>query len=117
MPVDWKSDPAIELGGLGSRRIERVDGQRQRTTAEAILNDLRDRPGVVLADEVGMGKTYVALAIAASVISSTRGRSGPVVIMVPSRLRRKAQAHSTRIVRASGLPRLVMRPFRSVSPD
>lgn len=30
---------------------------------------------------------------------------------------REAQAHSTRIVRASGLPRLVMRPLRSVSPD
>jgi superfamily II DNA or RNA helicase len=91
MPVDWKLDSSIELGGLGSRRIEPVDGERQRTTAEAILNDLRDRPGVVLADEVGMGKTYVALAVAASVISSTRRRSGPVVVMVPSRLRRKWQ--------------------------
>ena len=91
MPVDWSFDAAIELAGLGSRRIESADGQRQRTTAEAILSDLRDRPGVVLADEVGMGKTYVALAVAASVISSTRGRSGPVVIMVPSRLRRKWQ--------------------------
>ena len=91
MPVDWKFDASIELGGLGSRRIEIIDGQRQRTTVEAILNDLRDRPGVVLADEVGMGKTYVALAVAASVISSTRGRSGPVVVMVPSRLRRKWQ--------------------------
>ncbi len=91
MPVDWKFATTIELGGLGSRRIESVDGQRQRTTAEAILDDLRDRPGVVLADEVGMGKTYVALAVAASVLSTTRGRSGPVVIMVPSRLRRKWQ--------------------------
>lgn len=91
MPVDWGFDTTIELGGLGSRRIESADGQRQRTTAEAILSDLRDRPGVVLADEVGMGKTYVALAVAASVISSTTGRSGPVVVMVPSRLRRKWQ--------------------------
>lgn len=91
MPVDWKFNPSIELGGLGSRRIEVTDGQRQRMTAEAILNDLRVRPGVVLADEVGMGKTYVALAVAASVISSTRGRNGPVVVMVPSRLRRKWQ--------------------------
>jgi superfamily II DNA or RNA helicase len=91
MPVDWSFDPTIELGGLGSRRIESADGQRQRTTAEAILSDLRDRPGIVLADEVGMGKTYVALAAAASVISSTRGRSGPVIVMVPSRLRRKWQ--------------------------
>lgn len=91
MPVDWKFASGIELGGLGSRRIEKADGDRQRATSEAILNDLHDRPGVVLADEVGMGKTYVALAVAASVMSSTRGRIGPVVIMVPSRLRRKWQ--------------------------
>lgn len=91
MPVDWKLATEIELGGLGKRRIEPADGDRQRTTAEAILNDLHDRPGVVLADEVGMGKTYVALAVAASVIASTRGRGGPVVIMVPSQLRRKWQ--------------------------
>ena len=91
MPVDWKLAAGIELGGLGSRRIEQADGDRQRVTAEAILDDLHDRPGVVLADQVGMGKTYVALAVAASVISSTRGRGGPVVIMVPSRLRRKWQ--------------------------
>lgn len=91
MPVEWKLAAGIELGGIGSRRIEQADGDRQRVTAEAILDDLRDRPGVVLADQVGMGKTYVALAVAASVISSTRGRGGPVVIMVPSRLRRKWQ--------------------------
>lgn len=91
MPVDWRLAAGIELGGLGNRRIEQADGDRQRVTAEAILQDLQDRPGVVLADEVGMGKTYVALAVAASVISSTRGRGGPVVIMVPSRLRRKWQ--------------------------
>lgn len=91
MPVDWKLAAEIELGGLGKRRIEPADGDRQRVTAEAILNDLHDRPGVVLADEVGMGKTYVALAVAASVIASTRGRNGPVVIMVPSQLRRKWQ--------------------------
>ena len=38
-----------------------------------------------------MGKAYVALAVAASVISSTHGRGGPVVIMVPSQLRKKWQ--------------------------
>lgn len=68
-----------------------MDAERQRATAESILKDLKDRPGVILADEVGMGKTYVALSVAASVLSKTRGRGGPVVIMVPSRLRRKWQ--------------------------
>lgn len=91
MPVDWKLFDGLQLGGLGKRRIDPADGDRQRVTAEAILNDLQNQPGVVLADEVGMGKTYVALAVAASVIASTRGRGGPVVIMVPSRLRRKWQ--------------------------
>lgn len=91
MPVDWKLFDGLQLGGLGKRRIDPADGDRQKVTAEAILNDLQNQPGVVLADEVGMGKTYVALAVAASVIASTRGRGGPVVIMVPSRLRRKWQ--------------------------
>ena len=91
MPVDWRFAESIELEGRGNRRIETTDAQRQRTTAEAILDDLRNQPGVVLADEVGMGKTYVALAVAASVIRSTQGRNGPVVVMVPSRLRRKWQ--------------------------
>lgn len=90
MPVDWKPFDGLQLGGSGTR-IDPADGDRQRVTAEAILNDLQNQPGVVLADEVGMGKTYVALAVAASVIASTRGRGGPVVIMVPSRLRRKWQ--------------------------
>lgn len=91
MPVEWKLAPGIDLGGLRNRRIETADRNRQQTTAAAILHELQHRPGVVLADEVGLGKTYVALAVAASVVSSTRGRGGPVVIMVPSRLRRKWQ--------------------------
>lgn len=91
MPIEWKLFDGLQLGGMGKRRIDPADGDRQKVTAEAILDDLRNQPGVVLADEVGMGKTYVALAVAASVITSTRGRGGPVVIMVPSRLRRKWQ--------------------------
>jgi hypothetical protein len=49
---------------------------------------LADQPGVVLADEVGMGKTFVALAVAASVALSDRQRR-PVVVMVPPSLREK----------------------------
>jgi len=51
-------------------------------TAAEILRRFDKQPGVILADEVGMGKTYVALAVAASVIESTEG-SRPVVVMVP----------------------------------
>ncbi|MFM7868413.1 MAG: SNF2-related protein, partial [Planctomycetaceae bacterium] len=90
MPLDWKLFDGLQLGGEG-KRIDSADGDRQKVTAEAILKDLHNQPGVVLADEVGMGKTYVALTVAASVIASTGGRDGPVVIMVPSRLRRKWQ--------------------------
>lgn len=93
MPIDWKfASAVIHLGGIGARRrIEQTDAERQMATTDAILADLRERPGVVLADQVGMGKTYVALAVVASVLMATRGRNGPVTIMVPSRLRRKWQ--------------------------
>ena len=40
---------------------------------------LDDRPGIVLADEVGMGKTYEALGVAAAT-RHTRDRSRIVVI-------------------------------------
>lgn len=62
--------------------------ERQRNTAAEILRRFRDRPGVVLADEVGMGKTFVALAVAASVILRNP-KAGPVVVMVPSGLKEK----------------------------
>jgi superfamily II DNA or RNA helicase len=60
-------------------------------SARAILWALRDQPGIVLADEVGMGKTYIALAVVASVLE-TRGRKGPpVVVMLPPGLVAKWQ--------------------------
>lgn len=51
---------------------------------EEILRRLSTQPGVILADEVGMGKTFVALAIAYSV--AMRSPQGPVVVMVPANL-------------------------------
>jgi superfamily II DNA or RNA helicase len=68
-------------------RISAVDAARQGITARAILERFAERPGLVLADEVGMGKTFVALAVAASVALSDRRR--PVVVMVPSGLKEK----------------------------
>ncbi|MCR4415078.1 MAG: DEAD/DEAH box helicase [Thermoguttaceae bacterium] len=51
---------------------------------DEILRRLRRQPGVILADEVGMGKTFVALAIAYSI--AVRSPRGPVVVMVPANL-------------------------------
>ena len=53
-----------------------------------ILARLQRQPGLVLADEVGMGKTYVALAVAVSVAWADSKRR-PVVIMVPPSLKEK----------------------------
>jgi hypothetical protein len=69
-------------------RITKEDAQRQTRTASAIIERLEDRPGIILADEVGMGKTFVALAVACS-IAIKRKKVGPVVIMVPPSLRDK----------------------------
>ena len=95
MPVDWPyGDKYLQLGGVTRKQISREDADRQTETAKHILADLRDRPGVLLADEVGMGKTYVAMAVIASVITAVEGQRGkhwPVVVMVPRGLRQKWQ--------------------------
>lgn len=77
--MTWKLSDRISLGGEG---IKAADAERQAATATEILRRFDERPGVILADEVGMGKTFVALAVAASVIEAT-GRRHPVVVMVP----------------------------------
>jgi ERCC4-related helicase len=69
-------------------RIEEQDAKRQEVTAREILRRLAGQPGLVLADEVGMGKTFVALAVAASVALSDSQRR-PVVVMVPPSLKEK----------------------------
>ena len=57
-------------------------------TAAELLRRLGDQPGIVLADEVGMGKTFVALAVAVSAMWADKGKR-PVVIMVPTSVERK----------------------------
>src|SRR5262249_20015637 len=69
-------------------RVSAEDALRQERTAQEILHRLESQPGVILADEVGMGKTFVALAVAASV-ALARPDDGPVVVMVPSSLKYK----------------------------
>lgn len=69
-------------------RISSEDANRQKKTAREILKRLHKGPGVILADEVGTGKTFVALAVAVSVALENKGRR-PVVVMVPSSLKEK----------------------------
>ena len=73
---------------LATDRVSRDDSRRQEAAAGEILRRFDRQPGVVLADEVGMGKTFVAMAVAASVIID-RPEAGPVVVMVPSSLKHK----------------------------
>lgn len=73
---------------LENERVPREDAARQGRTAAEILRRLQRQPGVVLADEVGMGKTFVAMAAAISIILD-RDDEGPVVVMVPPSLREK----------------------------
>jgi len=86
-PQQFAWDPSINLGGTG-KSIDARDALRQTFTAQGILERLREQPGLILADEVGLGKTFVALAVAASVATSTRKRH-PVVVMVPPALTEK----------------------------
>jgi hypothetical protein len=69
-------------------RISVEDAERQEATAKEILARLKNQPGVILADEVGMGKTFVALAVAISVAVADYKRR-PVVVMVPPSLQDK----------------------------
>ena len=86
MTYKFRMHKGIDLGGSG--RITHEDAERQMTTAKEILVRLRKQPGVILADEVGMGKTFVSLAVAASVSLHDKARR-PVVVMVPPSLKEK----------------------------
>lgn len=70
-------------------RLSAADAARQTRSAQAILRRYVQRPGVILGDEVGMGKTFVALAVAAAYV--TADPSHPVVVMVPGNVVRKWQ--------------------------
>ena len=76
----------LELPGSLNLHVEEhlsaTDAARQCRTAAEILRRFDAQPGVVLGDEVGMGKTFVALAVAASYVVHDPTR--PVVVMVPA---------------------------------
>ncbi|MBK9315798.1 MAG: DEAD/DEAH box helicase family protein [Acidobacteria bacterium] len=84
---EWhKLADSIRLHVAG--RISEADARRQEQTAREILSRLSTQPGVVLADEVGMGKTFVALAVATS-LALLDAQHRPVVVMVPPSLKEK----------------------------
>ncbi len=87
--LEWNlpATAALDLAGSGS--VGRSAADRQTQTAAEVLKRFEEQPGVILADEVGMGKTFVAFAVATGVVASTDGASGPVVIVVPSHMRTK----------------------------
>ena len=74
------------------------DAQRQTRTAQEILCRFDKQPGLILGDEVGMGKTFVALAVAAAHAVSDTSR--PVVVMVPSNVLSKWKRDASTFVEA-----------------
>lgn len=86
MSIDYSIQPEIDLHVRG--RITEVDANRQTRTSAEILRRFTEQPGVILADEVGMGKTFVALSVAVSVALQNKGKR-PVVVMVPPSLKEK----------------------------
>lgn len=92
------------------------DWTRQRRTATDILQRLQTQEGVILADQVGMGKTYVALAVAVNQILAT-DELGQVVIFVPAAVAEKwvrewKKFSETLLAPDSGI-RCVEKPIRS----
>ena len=77
--MTWQLDPRVDLG---LSKIAAEVAARQQQTAAELCRRLNDQPGVVLADGVGMGKTFVALAVAAS--AALAEHEAPVVVMVPT---------------------------------
>jgi superfamily II DNA or RNA helicase len=86
MSLTYKYADFINLYVKG--RISYDDARREMRTTKAILNRINKQSGIILADEVGMGKTFVALAVACSIYSQD-SKKRPIIIMVPSSLKEK----------------------------
>ncbi|MEZ4361621.1 MAG: helicase-related protein [Kofleriaceae bacterium] len=72
----------LQLGARADKDgIPLADVERQEDTVLRALDMLAERPGIVLADEVGMGKTYEALGIAAAI--QKQNRSSRIVVVTP----------------------------------
>src|SRR5215469_17799460 len=80
----YKAPNELVLGKRIGDRVPQLDQTRQRAEVDEILRRFKTQPGVILADEVGMGKTFVALATAYTIAMNTP--RGPVVALVPANL-------------------------------
>ena len=78
--------------GAGNENAVKAIAQRQEQSIAAILrrfyddDDSKRREMVLLADEVGLGKTFVALGVAWSVLHSRQAAglaAGPVLVVTP----------------------------------
>lgn len=88
--MTWPIDANAWIDGFrfANPRIPAADGARQLATVQAIVQRLGNQPGLILADEVGMGKTFVALGVGLVAALADKERR-PVVVMVPSALSAK----------------------------
>lgn len=81
----WELSPRVKL----EAPTEYAAGwKKQRRAAAETLRRFAHQPGVILADQVGMGKTFTALAVAVSMILADPAQR-PVVILVPKAVARK----------------------------
>lgn len=85
MTMEWNYGLVKGINLHVKGKVLEQDALRQTQTAEALLDRLKQLPGQILADEVGMGKTFVALSVAVSVALQDEGKR-PVVIMIPPAL-------------------------------
>ena len=90
--LDLRRSLRSALGNTASSSAVETAALRQERTIDAVLQRLYDRDErrrreiVLLADEVGLGKTFVALGVAWSVLhqrSSVGLSSGPVLVVTP----------------------------------
>jgi hypothetical protein len=89
--TDFHGIPENLLLGTEFRdKVPHADQARQRRTVDEIIRRFERQPGIILADEVGMGKTFVALAVAYTM--AMKPGVSPVVVMVPSGLVAKWQS-------------------------
>jgi len=96
---------ALDLGADRTRMKNRSDVERQNETARVLLDRLYNEQSSgflqlqLLADEVGMGKTFVALAVAYSVLQAQQqetalaGCYGKVLVLVPQNEELKRKWH------------------------
>lgn len=64
------------------KRVSAEDAKRQEATRRLILAKFARLPGVILCDEVGMGKTYVALGVIAEYLC--RYPTSRILVLTPS---------------------------------